>query len=614
MQFSNILLSLVIVLVYLNVTECSLKNEQPSGVTPVNSDTSCPLWTTLTVNNTCECGNSIGGIVHCAHVSDLSKNVLVSLPNCYCMSHSTDYNMTVVGYCLVRCYIPINDQARKNTYGHFHYNILPPAPGNVSELNRCLCSDLQMHRTGLMCGGCEDNYTLPVYSYNLTCVYCSDYKYNWLKYIAVAYIPLTIFYVIAVVFRISATSGAIQGYILTAQIATAPTLSRFILLSNASVSQSALLSLKSVIAFYSIWNLDFFRSLYPPFCIHPRMSSLQILSLDYAIAVYPLLLVIVTFVFVKLHDRFSIVVWLWKPFYRCFIAIRKEWNIEKSLVETFATFLMLSYVKILNTSFDLLSPVKMYNMSGENLLWQLSFDSTVQFLDKHHRPYAVLALFFLLTINILPLLLLFLYPCRCFHRCLNCCKFNSLTLNTFMDVFQGSFKTHPHDFRCFAAFYLLLRVVSLASMTILNVTAFFPVMIAVCVFTVLMIAIFQPHRSSLHKNIDLVLFSMLVLGSITDPVHVSTKVMCYSIVTSVADTVLFTLMCVHTLFGILYFVSFFLPTTRLKALIPAVKCTIKRFFNRNTELLQHPLPYRLEHSSEYPPLIPKPSSSDSAQY
>ena len=246
------------------------------------SNTSCPLWTTLTVNNTCECGNSIGGIVHC--VSDLSKNVFVSLLFCCCMSHSTDYNMTVVGYCLVRCYMSNNDhQALKNTYVYepFHYNMLPSAHGNVNSLFM-LCPSNESHRPDVWC-------TLPIYSSSLACVKCSDYKYNWLKYIAVAY--TFFFYITAVVFRISATSGAIQGYILTAQIATAPTLSRFMLLSNASVSQSALLSLKSVIVFYSIWNLDFFVA----HCIlhfvftQERLLFIIILSLDYIIAVYSLL-------------------------------------------------------------------------------------------------------------------------------------------------------------------------------------------------------------------------------------------------------------------------------------------------------------------------------------
>ena len=42
------------------------------------------------------------------------------------------------------------------------------------------------------------------------------------------------------------------------------------------------------------WNLDFFRFVYQPFYLHPNMTTLQVISLDHAIAVYPLLLILLT--------------------------------------------------------------------------------------------------------------------------------------------------------------------------------------------------------------------------------------------------------------------------------------------------------------------------------
>ena len=69
------------------------------------------------------------------------------------------------------------------------------------------------------------------------------------------------------------------------------------------------------------------------------------------------------------------------------------------------------------------------------------------------------------------------------------------------------------------------------------------------------------------------------------------------------------MMILHELYGVAYFVRIFTPVTRLNATLCKIKSTIKKRFNRNIELLQHPPPYRLEHSSEYPPLIPKSNSS-----
>ena len=107
--------------------------------------------------------------------------------------------------------------------------------------------------------------------------------------------------------------------------------------------------------FLSIWKLDFFRLAYTPFCLHSNTSTLQVLSLDYIIAAYPLALIILTYTLVRLHyHNCRLVVWLWRPFIGCFAHCRRQWDIQNSLVDVFATFLLLSYVKFLSVSFDIL--------------------------------------------------------------------------------------------------------------------------------------------------------------------------------------------------------------------------------------------------------------------
>ena len=227
-----------------------------------------------------------------------------------------------------------------------------------------------------MCSGCVDGYASPVYSYSFDCVECKDYKYNWLKYIAVAFLPLTVFYIIVILFRISAASGALNGYVLMCQLVTTPVYVRLFSRFGST------LELGLYITWLGVWNLDFFRRIYPPFCLHPKLSMLQILMLDYVIAVYPLILVIavyplilviavyplilviITYICVKLHNRYSLVVQLWSPFYKCFALIRNEWDITRSLVGAFATFILLSYVKILNVSFQILTPNTLYDIKG----------------------------------------------------------------------------------------------------------------------------------------------------------------------------------------------------------------------------------------------------------
>ena len=76
------------------------------------------------------------------------------------------------------------------------------------------------------------------------------------------------------------------GYVTVSQLIATYTSAKLYLAFHAK--------LKWVVLSYSIWNLDFFRSIYPPFCIHPHMSALQVVSLDYIVAVYPMILVLVT--------------------------------------------------------------------------------------------------------------------------------------------------------------------------------------------------------------------------------------------------------------------------------------------------------------------------------
>ena len=73
-----------------------------------------------------------------------------------------------------------------------------------------------------MCGRCEEGYTPLACSYNMACLECSDYKYNWLKYIAIAFLPLTAFFILVVTFKISVTSETMNAYVLASQVIAAP--------------------------------------------------------------------------------------------------------------------------------------------------------------------------------------------------------------------------------------------------------------------------------------------------------------------------------------------------------------------------------------------------------
>ena len=92
----------------------------------------------------------------------------------------------------------------------------------------------------------------------------------------------------------------------------------------------------------------------PHFCVSEQLSTLGVVSLGYISVVYPLLLTLVLYSLIKLHHRgCRLVVAIWRPLHRYFIRFRRFWQTSTSLMDVFATFLLLSYSKMLFVSFNL---------------------------------------------------------------------------------------------------------------------------------------------------------------------------------------------------------------------------------------------------------------------
>ena len=280
---------------------------------------------------------------------------------------------------------------------------------------------------------------------------------------------------------------------------------------------------KGLSALLGIWNLDFFRMVYDPFCLHPNMTTIQIISLDYAIAVYPLLLIILTYLLIKIHEHFELVRFLWKPVAWLFTRFNDQWRASNSLIEAFATFILLSYVKVINTSFDILMPVQVHNVTGNTVGMYLYYNGSMEYFGHDHLPYAVLAIFMFVTFNLVPLLLLCLYPCRCFQSCLNCCRLNSQVLRTFMDAFQGCYKFEPYDCRYWAAFYLLLRIAALTIFAFTQSWHFMLVIGILLIPVVALTAVVRPYRETAYNVVDVVIllaFVQLMFSAVGFPLCV----------------------------------------------------------------------------------------------
>ena len=468
----------------------------------------CPHWTYNKYHNSsCVCGSSRYGTIICK-----DSESLVRILTCHCMSRSESSKSggIVEGMCPYLC-----------TNG-FYTDIEP----DFDFFKDDLCNKvISQNRTGQLCGRCKEGHAPSAYSYSFMCADCTDYRHNWIKYVAIAYVPITLLYILVITFRLSALSASMNATIFISQIFSCPAvmsmLSVFVYYSEKSpVDQNHIdlkLAERAIAVIYGVWNLDFFHLVFQPLCIHPNINILHIIALDYGVAFYPIVLILLTYVMVKLHDRIVLLQSICSPIVKLLLCCSREWKVSSFFIETFGTFFLLSYVKVVNTSFAILMPVWVRNVTGDTVGTFLYYNGTMRYFGPEHRPFMFLAVFMFTTFNLLPLLLLCLYPCRCFQSCLNCCRLNSQVLRTFMDAFQGCYKFEPYDCRYWAGFYLFLRIAMLVIFAFTQTAYFILIAGLFMMFVSCITAVVRPYKQTAYNVLEIVMFLIfsLVASSLT---------------------------------------------------------------------------------------------------
>ena len=427
----------------------------------------------------------------------------IKILRCYSMYYNNFTNKTELGTSLFTCFNP----QRKSHFKVHRYSV-----SNYSAFNEEMCNPvshsnvkLLSYREGRFCGKCQQNYGLAVYSYHLSsCVPCSEYKHiSWLKYIAIALGPLTVFYFIVALFGVNLAAGKMNGLIFSVQVTMSPI---NITLLDAWIHSKTIAFTWPLTIFKIIFgpvNLDFFRGLYPEFCISPSFNVVHIFALDYIIALYPFLLILITYLLIKLYDKDCYVITTaWKPFK--YLLKNKHWNAGNTLVETFCTFILLSSLKIVGITVFLLSKAKVYDEHGELTKEYLFLDASIQYFGPQHRYFSVMAIFICFVFVFLPFLLLLIYQCKIFQKLMNLFGATFHPLHMFMDAVQGSYKTKPVDLRYFSAFYSFLRFLCQIAVISFKTMTIFPIITLILMVSSLIFAVVQPYKDRNHNRLDLV--------------------------------------------------------------------------------------------------------------
>ena len=454
----------------------------------------------MEIDNACMCGSSLGGIVTC---SDDPENI--ELNSCYCMTTDEDKNKTVVGSCPYTCVVPVKWYP------------------NQTLLDYHMCNET-WKRTGQLCSQCLDNHGPLVYSYSIQCIPCSSKVVTDSIIFVLALVMLLIgFCLIIITLRISGARPPMNTFILVSQVMSAP---QYLFLAFVPKHHKTPYVSKTVhddcwklfATFFGLWNLDICRSCFPSICLSANMTTLQAQFLEYIIALFPLTILLVVFFSVKLYDRgCRIIFCVCRPVHSCFAHLRRTIDVRTSLIDAFATSIILSLSKIGYTSFRILQPVYVYSPDGRYSVFAFN-DPSIKYFGRGHLPYALPALAFVVVFILIPLLLLFLYPLRSFQTFLNNRQWQCSALHIFADTFQGCYKNgtnRTRDYRWFAGLHLLMRFVIVVFYDVSKyqkLTIVFMIIFITLYMTTL--AAFQPYKKHVHLKLDMVLFIGLVLWSV----------------------------------------------------------------------------------------------------
>ena len=563
--------------------------------------TTCPPWfiPDNTSSTGCSCHDS-GTAVKCSSEFPL-------LYFGYCMTYNTSTETTEFGPCpyITHYNTTIVDDV-------IHIQLL----SNVSSLNEFMCGPL--NRVGTLCGKCKDGYGIALYSYTLECSKCWGHGYGWVLYYFLELFPITVMYFLVVIFHIRATSSPLSALVFMSQVIVYTirlNVPLHMYIEN-EVTGFPYVALQVLLALCGIWSLDLFRSVIPPFCVSSNIKTVHALALEYLVAFYPIFLILLTYVCIKLHDNnFRPVVWLWKPFHRHFVHLRRTWDSKASIINAFTTFLLLSFSKILFVSLTLLHYFNMRVLTNihVHLKCVMYYDPTVECHTQESTIFSAIAVCVLVIFIICPTVLLILYPTRLFRRCVSCCGFRRWhALHMFVESFQGQYKDGTNgtrDFRMVSASFLTLRILILFLFVNHHRSTFHTAEMQVFLFLCASCfhAITRPYKLNFMNNVDIVilfLLGVLILTSSSGSPLLTYIILATTLLLLVPHMVLIFYIC-HKLankIGITQCLKRMYKT--LKRCVQSTRHTSEAEADVEAESDTGSLPDRLISPGEYEPLLP----------
>ena len=489
----KLVIGVILISYTLRMSECSLNLREDHLSAPrlsQNEDNQCPPWTYYNASiQQCKCYND---------EKDRGVSIVIcneqesSLGYDYCMTYGEESGTSTVSYC------PYFTLQGHNISGQGLINL----PDNISELNEYMCGP--MNRKGIVCSECIDGYGPSVTSLKFQCSTCSNVWYGMLIYLLIEIVPVTLFYITVLLFQLNLTTAPTIGLILYSNaIITLTTL-------HPIISNEAQAYTKVITLLYGIWTLDFCRYAIPPFCVSAKLTTIHIIYLQSVSTFFPYILIAITWLLIKLHSNdYKVVVWMWKKLDKVILKhIKVQMTSGRTVIDAFATFFLLSFVKLFSTILLPLLPftltkVNSYNVSRSQTIHSF-VDSRTNYASGANIAAVVVSSGIFLFALLPPVFIIALYPIRTFRNLmLKCCHRRFIcTLNFFVDKYHSCYKDGldgGKDMRSFASMYFFATILAY---TVWFISQSYVLLAIMAGGYSVMIAIVQPYKKQYMTVID----------------------------------------------------------------------------------------------------------------
>lgn len=462
-----------------------------------------------------------------------------------------------------------------------------PDQASFEKVDEYMCGPA---RTGILCGRCTHGYSVFYHSKQFECKPNRLCKLGWLFYILSELCPLTLMFIAIIIFNISFTSGALNGFIFFAQVIDSLALNAYDI-SGIYSPQMASILMELYEFIYRIFNLEFFNINSLSFCLWKGATTLDMLTFKLVSILYALILIVVTIFIIK------------KCNYR--VQCLKRSMMQSYIIHGLAAFLISCYVQCAQISFRILNPIY---LEGVGSPWNeklVQYSGNIEYFSLEHLPYAISALIVITTVIALPPLFLVWYPAG--RKLLSTCGLSELKIvqlvekilmidrmKPLLDSFQSSFKD---NYRFFAGLYFLYRVSALTTFTLARTLPQFYIAVEIeLVIIIAFHAAVQPYQKTWHNIVDTFIFSdLVIINALSMYIYMKSTDLDQKVQQSISIAIIIRLLLIYL--PLIYIVSY-LTTLSANKLRKKIKW---RNFSNESTVMDDEFPARMLDTNEYVP-------------